>query len=591
MLVRLFKELGSKRKRTDSIYRAVEENIDQLMQKAYQLYQIGDREAELTLKRILDRDPSNVDTLCLLAEIHLARNDDDGAARFYVEALKNKTDIPSGYIALAQICMRRGQISEAEKCLIKLESLPELAADILNNCGILWLGMNMHARAEMAFRRALIADSNYAAAWCNLGIVLQHAGAYIQAQECFEKSILLAPEFPEALHNYGLLLRDLGQPEAAVDMLIRALELKPDYGLAHANLGVAYQDLGYVEEALLAFDRALALEPTCADIRVTKAQLLLSLGRFREGWIENEHRLSVRGSPRGRFPFPQWDGCDLKGGRLLVYSEQGLGDEIMFASCLPDLLRTVDQCVIECDPRLESTFRRSFPQAMVVGNRFKKVTSWLRELPPIDWQVAIGSLPQFFRNDSSEFPVHSGYLLPDPRRVECVNDRLERIGRGLKIGLSWRGGTTKTNEYLRSIPLLEWKQILRQTGVHFVNLQYTDCSEEVSNVSNSLGVKIHQWKEALEDYEETIALVSSLDVVITVCTALAHLAGALGRPTWVLVPCAPGWRYMREGDQMLWYPSVRLFRQKKPLQWESVINEISSELDEFSRQSMSYLHP
>lgn len=490
-------------------------------------------------------------------------------------ALRPGAALASLHLATVRLAQRR--LTEASECLSRAENAPGLDPKTRNRIGIVWLDLDDCARAETCFRSILAEDATHPYAWCNLGIALQRRGDLEEALTCFRRSLEFMPDFAEATYNLGLLLRDLGRPADALEMLERALSLKPEFALAQANIGVVHQDLGDIDQAFAAFERALELEPESGDIHLTKAHLLLSAGRFREGWEEQEYRRLAPEFPRDRFPFPEWKGEDLTGKNLLVYAEQGIGDEIMLAGCFPDLLAKAGRCLIECDPRLESLYRRSFPQAEFAGKRFKKPDTWLEAFRPIDLQIPVGSLPRFFRNEAADFPRHSGYLVADPQRIWRWKERLDALGPGLKIGLSWRGGTSRTNAYLRSIPLETWLPVLSRPDAHFVNLQYTDCRTELDSLHSRHGIRIHSWRELENNYEEAAALVASLDLVISVCTALVHLAGALGMPVWVLVPNSPGWRYMRDRDNLPWYPSARLFRQAVPMDWAPVLQRVAAE--------------
>ncbi|WP_370525815.1 tetratricopeptide repeat protein [Methylococcus sp. BF19-07] len=494
------------------------------------------------------------------------------------KALELRPDAALASLHLARIRLAQRRLAEASGCLGRAEHMPGLDVKTHNRIGIVWLDLDDCARAETCFRSILAKDDTYAYAWCNLGIALQRKGDLEEALTCFQRALELKPDFAEAMHNCGLLLRDLGRPAEALEMLERALSLKPGFALAQANIGVVLQDFGKLDDAIAALDRALELEPESGDIHLTKAHLLLSARRFREGWEEQEYRRLAPEFPSDRFSLPEWKGEDLAGKNLLVCAEQGIGDEIMLASCFPDLFARGGRCVIECDPRLETLYRRSFPQAEFAGKRFKNPDIWLEAFRPIDLQIPLGSLPRFFRNEICEFPRHSGYLTADPQRIGRWKERLAALGPGLKIGLSWRGGTSRTNAYLRSIPLEILLPILQMPDTHFVNIQYTDCRAELDLLHSRHGTRIHSWRWLENDFEETAALVASLDLVISVCTAVVHLAGALGVPVWVLVPSSPGWRYGREGSRMPWYPAARLFRQEKPLHWEPVIAEIGKEL-------------
>jgi len=539
----------------------------------------GVRPSRTNGRESIESDDTAIDRLYQQVEKALAEGDLALAEACCQKALDLRPGAALASLHLARVRLAQRRLPEASECLNRAESVPGLDAKTRNRIGIVWLDLDDCARAETCFRSILAKDDTHAYAWCNLGIALQRKGDLDESLACFRRSLEFMPDFAEAIYNLGLLLRDLGRPAEALEMLERALSLKPAFALAQANIGVVHQDLGDIDEASAAFDRALELEPESGDIHLTKAHLLLSAGRFREGWEEQEYRRLAPEFPRGRFPFPEWKGEDLTGKNLLVYAEQGIGDEIMLAGCFPDLFAKGGRCVIECDPRLETLYRRSFPQAEFAGKRFKKPDTWLEAFRPIDLQIPVGSLPRFFRNEEADFPRHSGYLAADPQRVGRWKERLAALGPGLKIGLSWRGGTSRTNAYLRSIPLETWLPVLSRPNTHFVNLQYTDCRAELDSFHSRHGIRIHSWREIESDYEETAALVASLDLVISVCTAVVHLAGALGVPVWVLVPSSPGWRYMREGASLPWYPAARLFRQAEPLHWEPVIVEIGTELE------------
>jgi hypothetical protein len=197
----------------------------------------------------------------------------------------------------------------------------------------------------------------------------------------------------------------------------------------------------------------------------------------------------------------------------------------------------------------------------------------------IDVAIPAGSVPRFIRRGLDDFPRHQGYLKAEPERVASWRERLNQLGPGLKVGIAWAGGVRKTRRALRSIPLERWLPILQTPAVHFASLQYTaDAGSTVAAFRAQHGVRVEHWNEAIGDYEETAALVCALDLVISVCTAVIHLGGALGRPVWVLAPYSPEWRYGFTGDTMPWYPSVKIFRQPAFGEWEPVISSAAAEL-------------
>jgi hypothetical protein len=282
---------------------------------------------------------------------------------------------------------------------------------------------------------------------------------------------------------------------------------------------------------------------------------------------------------------PVWQGGALAGRRLLVIGEQGLGDEIMFASCVPDLLARGADCAIECSAKLEGLFRRSFPDAVVyTGRPDKSIPQHLSE-SGIDCEIPLGSLPRHFRRSHEDFPGHRGYLVADPSRIARWRAELAALGDGLKVGISWQGGSHLSRRPVRSLALAQWLPVLRTSGVHFVDLQYTDSAADIAELERSSGVRIHHWQAVCDDYEDTAAMVCALDLVISVCTAVIHLGGALGRPVWVLAPYSPEWRYGIAGETMPWYPSVRIIRQREYGVWEPVVTEAARRLAALAQRS------
>jgi len=268
---------------------------------------------------------------------------------------------------------------------------------------------------------------------------------------------------------------------------------------------------------------------------------------------------------------------------LLVCCEQGLGDEIMFSSVLPEILQEAGHCIIECDERLAPLFSRSFPAATVFSVD-RQVNEWNRviersgdRVPAFDYWTLAGTLPMHRRGSAEKFPKHQGYLGADSARVGHWREKLSELGKGLKVGISWRGGTVLSRADLRSLTLDQLRPLLAVNGVHFVNLQYGDTRGEIE------GFPVHHYPEALDDYDETASLVGALDLVVSVCTAVVHLGGALGRPVWVMAPSVAEWRYGHQDPSMIWYPSVRVFRQASAGKWDTVITQVIRSLQKMQR--------
>jgi hypothetical protein len=329
---------------------------------------------------------------------------------------------------------------------------------------------------------------------------------------------------------------------------------------------------------MVQYDVALSREPKNPFAQWNRALVLLLRGQFAEGWDGYEHRLFAERESLRLLPFPRWRGEPLAGKSLLVHFEQGVGDEIMFASCFHEVLTQAERCVIECRAKLQPLFARSFPEATIVPAEDKPVPSWLDDVGAIDYQVASGSLPQLFRRSRDAFPARP-FLKADPAKVERWRGELACLGPGLKVGVSWRGGSVRTRTLARTIPLREWSAILGVPGCRFVSLQYGEVAEDLRAASDLGHAPVVHWPEAIESYDDTAALVSALDVVITVCTALVHLCGGLGQRAWVLVPSVPEWRYGLEGDRTPWYGSVELTRQRDGQGWSAVLARLRSRLE------------
>ncbi len=382
------------------------------------------------------------------------------------------------------------------------------------------------------------------------------------------------------LANLGLTLRDLGKPREALEVLERATELAPDHVETLFNRALALNDLGESMAAEELVERSLRIDPQFAQAHLQRAFTLLKRRDFAKGWREYAWRVRIPEVDHWQdYAFPMWEGESLAGKRLLVQTEQGLGDQIMFGSCLREVIDRAQDVVIECDPRLAKLFARSFPGATIYRHRIEGKPDWQHEAP-FDFRARCGDLPRMLRNAESEFPQHDGYLVADAARIEYWQDRLAALGPGLKIGLSWRGGTPATGEKLRSIELEKLLPSVARPGAQFISLQYGKIAREIAAVRERHDINVHEWVSADGALDDFAALLSSLDVVITVCTTTAHLAGALGKQTWVMVPAVAEWRYLAEGAQIPWYPALRLFRQQRLHDWDDVISAIAKSLAE-----------
>jgi hypothetical protein len=308
-------------------------------------------------------------------------------------------------------------------------------------------------------------------------------------------------------------------------------------------------------------NRALAEDPDAVQSRTNRGMAYLSLKRWKEGWrdynanigLEKNRKEIVYGDEK------RWDGT--KGLDVVCYAEQGIGDEIAFGSCLPDLIKDCKSVTLECDGRLEKLFRRSFPGIEVHGTRYKKVAPEWRAKRKFDARIAIGKLPELYRQKDEDFP-DGRYLVPDPQKVLQWRTLLDSLGDKPKIGLAWQGGLPHTGRARRSVALDTFAPLFKYDAT-WVSLQYME-SPEIAAAEDKYGITIHEWDWGTRvfDYDQTAALVSQLDLVISVTTAVVDLSGAMGVECWCLVPSCSIWKHLDSGSWYPWSKSVTLYRQK-----------------------------
>ncbi len=431
-----------------------------------------------------------------------------------------------------------------------------------------------------ALEAFLTGRPGHAGALHSLARIASDAGNHARAVQLLEQVLAAAPDHAGALNDLGLLIaREDGDFARGEALLQRALDLAPEENHARINLGWVHCERRAYEAGFRLLDEALGREPGNQEARLMRGLCRLKRGDFAAGWDDYEARHASPTARRRPFAFPEWDGASPPEGRLLVYAEQGLGDQIMFASCLPDVLDRAGDCVVECEPRLAGLFARSFPAARVVaGSARETAPDWLADAGPIRRQIALGSLPRLFRRQAQAFPSRAGYLRADPSRVRDWRERLAACGPAPKIGISWRGGTLASRRSLRSLDLASFAPLMDGIRAEWVNLQYSDCRAELEALARDHGIVVHHWQEAIDDYDQTAALVSALDVVVSVCTTIVHLSGSLGQRALVLVPHAAEWRYGAGSESMPWYPSVRMLRQPSRGDWNAVFDRLRREL-------------
>ncbi len=538
-------------------------------------------EALAAFRRALAVDARAPEAHVGLGNVLRERGDRAAARAAYEAALALDAHHASAHYNLGAMLLEAGDAQGAQRHLQRcLEREPRNAL-ACNNLGVALREMGRFAEARECFERALAIHPRHAEALNNLGIALQQEERYDEAMACYRQAMQVRPDFAEALLNLGNVLKDRGDLDAGAAVYAKALEVRPDFVQALINSASIALDRGRIDEARAAYERALAVQPGCADAAYGLGQIALRECRFAEGWQGYERRFETN-PPQAlarRWPMPRLGEADLgRAKRVALWREQGIGDQILFSTLLPELERRGIRGVVEVDPRLLGLYRRSLP-------RFEFVAA--DEAPRFegcDFELPLGSLPGLFRRDVASFAAQPRALLvPDARRVTAIR---EQLGRGRVIGISWRslqkGGRRALGER-KSIPLEHFAPLARATGARLLDLQYGDVTaerERFASVHPGVLVQL-DGLDLRDDLEGVAAAIACCDRVVTSSNVTAHLAGALGKATQVVYlrgwPPFSYWTPRPDG-QSLWYPSVRVESDPGWDTWEKAIEGLAKRL-------------
>lgn len=511
----------------------------------------------------------------------------DNAAKAYQLAIAHEPDRVRWRCDLGRLLHEMGRHEESLRVFETItHRWPELSTGHLGT-GHALEALCQPQQAERAIRRAIELEGNRAAGHFALGNMLFDRGRFAESAAALRAAISKEPGLSDAIAKLSAAYRELGRFEDSLAVCRRAVARDRQSAEAVTNLAIAYQECGQYDRALKRYRRSIELQPNHVAANMNRALLLLLTGNFTAGWPAYEWRWklpSLNRDPLRRLSAPQWHGECLTGKTLLVHAEQGVGDDIMFASCYEDLLRLSKHCIFQCDRRLVPLLKRSFPTAQILGTKFQDLLRGEVDPAKIDVQISAGSVPRYLRRELAAFPRRRHYLVADPDKRRKWLSRFGQLGAGLKVGISWQGGSEPSERRRRSIRLNQCHPLLATRGVHWINLQYGDSTSELRAVEAKCGVSIHDWPDSqpLVDLDDFAAKVSALDLVISVTNATVHFAGALGVPAWALVPDVPTWRWLSDGEQMPWYAGVRLFRQRQAGVWDGPLKKIAATLNSFA---------
>jgi Flp pilus assembly protein TadD len=551
-------------------------SLDDLLLRAATSHQRGDlAAAESVCRQILAHDPSESRAVQILGAILAEQGGVDAAVDLFEPAaarLGPPTQHTFGFYNNYANALRLAQRNdEAEPVLRKLVALAPREWQPWHNLGQVLKDLQRYDEAVGALRRAVALAPEYGPNYGVLGEVLNKLGRLRSADASLRKCIDLGWDSDVNLWTIlGNNHRMLGELSESVECLERAFVLGEGSANAHSNLGIVFAQAGRFDDALSHFRTAIAMEPENSLLHSNAAYGMLTAGEMLDGWREWEWG-AAHGGPRGeerRTEVPRWT-PERRPGRICCYREQGVGDELLFASCYPDLIATAPDVVIECDKRLVSLFARSFPDAQI---RAQTLDDRLREtMHDFDYAIPAGSLPQWFRPSLDAFPERGAFVVADPDRVEAWRSRLGEIGPGPYVGMSWRSKLQTAERRLEYTRLDEWEPILTVPDVTWINLQYDDCERELTSAERTFGVTVHRWDwlDLMNDFEEMAALTCALDLVVAARNAVAMLGGAVGIPT---VMMGNRWDWSDLGsDTSPWFPTIRLVYRHLGDGWNSVI--------------------
>lgn len=472
----------------------------------------------------------------------------------------------------------RGQLREADRLARAILGVKADCSDALHLIAVIKMREHRLDEAVACYDRALAVRPDYPEALSNRGLALQGLKRFDEALASYDGALAVRPDYAEALSNRGNALTELKRFDEALASYDRALAMQPDYAEALYNRANTLHQLKRFDEALACYDRALAVQPDFAEAHGAKSLLLLLIGDLDAGWQEHECRWKYESLKpfRQDFAQPLWLGeTGVEGNTILLHSEQGFGDTIQFIRYVPLLAELGAKVIIRVQPALKKLLADMAGADIVIGTD--------EELPPFDLYTPLLSLPLAFKTRLDTIPSATPYLRASSEAVAHWNARLGHRSRP-RIGLAWSGRPTHKNDHNRSIGLGALLPLL-DFNATYVSLQKDVRPGDASVLQNRSDL-LH-FGDDLKTFADAAALLSNLDLIISVDTSVVHLAGALAKPVWVLLPFLPDWRWLLDRDDSPWYPTARLFRQNAPGDWAGVIGRVITALEKLFHKTAS----
>jgi tetratricopeptide (TPR) repeat protein len=526
------------------------------------------REAEKLYARVLKAAPENFDALHLLGSLKAQSGQMGEALQLITAALKINPRASDALVNLANVLHALKRDAEALDCLDKALAINPNDLQAVAKRGAALLALKRPQEALASFEQVLAQQPRDAFALLNRGSALSALGRNDAALADLDAALALAPGHPGILYNRGVVLTELGRYAEALADFDRTLAASPNHLQAWNNRGRVLQALNRHREAIESFDKALSLQKDYADAHFNKALSLLTVGELRQGFAEYEWRWKRTGMPgtSGNYGRPLWLGEFPLGRKtILLHAEQGLGDTIQFARYVPLLARGGATVVLEVQPELKPLLATLEGVASIHARG--------ETLPPYDVHCPLGSLPLALKTEPASIPAEIPYLKADDARVAKWRPVIEALA-GKRIALAWAGHARHANDRNRSIDLKSLEPLLARDDISFVSIQRELREGDAALLARY--PRVRDVSNDLADMADTAAVIALADLVVAVDTSVVHLAGAMGRPTLVLLPFVPDWRWTLSGERSPWYPQTRIFRQPSAGDWTSVIATAST---------------
>jgi tetratricopeptide (TPR) repeat protein len=526
-------------------------------------HQLGRHDAALaSIKRAIELNGEEPNYHNNLGTVYRALGKLDEAIVCYRYAVGLRPDFAAAFNNLGATLLQKGESAQAQRALERaLEATPDYAGAWFNLGNVL-AARDEHAKAVEHYRRTLTLDPHHIDALNNLGAALGELGENVEAASCYQRVLALQPANAAAHSNFGRVLAQRDELDAAIGHFREAIALQPHAIDAHINLGNVLLEQGDAPAAHQSYERALALDPAHESAHWNDGLALLVQGDLAEGFRRWRYNVAAA----KRFGAPEWRGEALNGAAILIHAEQGFGDAIHFARYIPMVAARGGRVIFEAPVELHRVF------ATIDG--IDEIVAFGDRLPEFAWQCPLLSLPLAFGTTLRNVPDTVPYLTADAESVEFWQRRM--AGPALKVGLVWAGRPEHKRDRHRSMALAELAPLAAIPNVAFYALQKGAAVGEAEHAPE--GMRLEILSPLLGDFADTAAAIMALDLVITVDTSVAHLAGALGKPVWILNAYSPDWRWLEHRSDSPWYPTAELFRQDASRRWAPVVNDVAAEL-------------